>query len=259
MVTLTGVLAAAATPADISKDESVEGAAHATQTTGSFPAVPPPMEYPVGPLPGRTAHTPQTWPYGLAPYVPHPKEIAMDPVTRHYIQEQAEMAMPNFVAAPPKGNILLDMRIKGFIPRPHMYIDQEGCVTIKEKLDYRNKMSYQQYMCAFTTMQTLVPPEDRVHLIDHLQQVCQDAMDRPWPAVLKWSNQTVFDRLERADITWRDREEIYYDRLRLSLSAHTEAPSQQTAPCPAFNAGMCRSTAETQGRYDHILTCLCIL
>ena len=69
-------------------------------------------------------------------------------------------------------------------------------------------------------------------------------MDRPWPAVLKWSNQ-VFDRLERADITWRDREEIYYDRLRLSLSAHTEAPSQQTAPCPAFNAGMCRSTAET--------------
>ena len=151
MVTLTGVLAAAAAPADISEDESVEEAPHATQTTGSFPAVPPPTEYPVGPLPGRAAHTTQSWLYGPAPYVPHPREMAMDPVTRRYIQEQAEMAMPNFVAAPPKGNILLDMRIKRFIPRPHMYIDQEGCVTIKEKLDYRNKMSYQQYMCAFTT------------------------------------------------------------------------------------------------------------
>ena len=81
------------------------------------------------------------------------------------------MAMTNFVVTPPRGNILFDMRIQRHMPRPHMYMDKEGCVTIKEKLDYKDKMSYVEFMAAYTAMLqdfTLVQPEDWPFL--HFQQ-----------------------------------------------------------------------------------------
>ena len=108
-------------------------------------------------------------------------------------------------------------------------------------------MSFKQFMCAYTTMlqdHTLVAAEDRAHMMAHLQQVCQDAQERPWPAVLKWSNY-VFDRLERGELTWQDKEDIQLARVRIAISAQSEAPVEQSVLCPAYNSGYCRSTTDT--------------
>ena len=73
-------------------------------------------------------------------------------------------------------------------------------------------------------------------MCQHMKEVAKDTISCPWPAVREWSN-TVFDRLDKGDITWANYDEIQRDRFKLSFSA--PPLEQQQTPCQAFNFRSC--------------------
>ena len=137
------------------------------------------------------------------------------------MEEPAELAMPNFIAAPPQGNILFDMHTEKLISDPTCTMIGRG-------------VSYKEYMAAYSLMiqdQTLVRDKDKSTLLAHLQQVCQDAIDQPWSAVHKWSN-NVFDTTERGEANWDDGDTIQRNRMCLVMGVPQDWTDRSQYPAP---------------------------
>ena len=176
-----------------------------------------------------------------------------DPGTYLDFERELRRADPQF--EPTKGkDPIKDFYVNNMIPRPFMFINGPGIHSQKDKMAYRDKMTFNEYVWGFTNMlrdRRAYPEEDWPHLIEHLNQVACDAQTRPWNNVRTWSD-TVFSRIEAGDITWADKQEIYFDRLRLSLAPPTDANPHHipTGPdntkviiCSDFNARRCKHRA----------------
>ena len=114
-----------------------------------------------------------------------------------------------------------DFFVVKLIPKPYMYIVRPGLNTLKKKLDARATVSYTEYVVAFLKMirdprANLTKLSDM--LLEHLQQVVQDAATRDWSLVREWSQNT-FDAIERGDYTWSDSHTIELARLRSAIMA----------------------------------------
>ena len=76
------------------------------------------------------------------------------------------------------------------MPKPYMYIQREGCQTDKQKLEVRCALTALEYINATLALIRDTRAYDQVDLLAilrHLQDVTQDAMQRDWPAVRRWS------------------------------------------------------------------------
>ena len=71
----------------------------------------------------------------------------------------------------------------------------------------------------------------------HAREVAEDAAARPWSAVLEWTN-TVFERMEKGEISWANYDEIQRDRMRISLVS--SVPEKLNIPCLAYNYKTCK-------------------
>ena len=99
--------------------------------------------------------------------------------------------------------------------KPYMYITQESCQTNKQKLDVRCELTALEYTNALVKLimdHRASHPGDQMHMLRHLRDVTHDAMERPWPAVRRWS-QAVFDAIERGEFIWADHQEIHNMRV----------------------------------------------
>lgn len=69
-------------------------------------------------------------------------------------------------------------------------------------------------------------PVDYQDILHHLRRVTRDALERPWPAVRRWT-QFVWDSIEAGSITWSDRATIQDERVRICLtSVYSNIPHQ---------------------------------
>ena len=138
-----------------------------------------------------------------------------------------------------------DMFIKDILPKPYMYLDRPGLSTLKKKLEVRDTMTFHEYLIA--TIKMIRDPraeqqDSNEHLLEHLQQVVQDAASRDWPSVRRWS-QATFDAVELGTLDWADRYAVQIERMRHAILA-ARAPSQpknnggekRDIPCKDYNA-----------------------
>ena len=66
-----------------------------------------------------------------------------------------------------------------------------------------------------------------------MAMVAEDALERAWEGVRKWSNM-VFDKVEKRKITWADKQEIKDMRYATSWFQSGKVVKTQV-PCDAFN------------------------
>ena len=183
-------------------------------------------------------------------------------------EEELRRADPNFTSHRGKDNIK-DFFVERLAPRPYMFLDVPGLNSQKEKAAYRDKMTYQEYVFAFTAMlrhRGACSPDEWPHLIHHLNQVACDALTRDWENVRRWSD-CVFSGIEKGDITWQDTAEIQYDRMRLSLAPPQPRSTTQNSTianthptksitCPDFSAKRCRfKSSHSDGSVNYLHNC----
>ena len=171
------------------------------------------------------------------------------PPTRYLdFEQELRWADPPFDTYKGK-DVVRDFFVNNPIPRPYMFLQGPGFHNAKDKVAHRDKMTFNEYVLAFTTMlkdKRACTHEDWPHLIEHLNQVVADAQTRRWENVRAWSDH-IFTRIEGGDIQWSSKDEIQFDRMRLSL-APANNPTQLSADqqpirqvvCSDFNARRCK-------------------
>ena len=175
--------------------------------------------------------------------LPRPPQRYLD------FERELRRAEPPFDTQKGKENVR-DFFVANPIPRPYMFLQGQGLHAIKDKLAHRDKMTFNEYVQAFTTMlmdKRVCDPAEWPQLVNHLAQVACDARTRSWEHVRAWSDH-VFTRIENGDITWSDCAEIQFDRMRLSLApagepapkSPAENQNQKQVVCSDFNARRCK-------------------
>lgn len=150
------------------------------------------------------------------------------------------------------GNIghISDFQGAHSIPKPYMYVVREGINTQKQKLDIRHQITALEYVDASLALladKRAYNSKDLDNIMCHLKNVTRDALERPWPAVRRWS-QYIWDCVEEGHIRWADRDSIQQERVRICLTGggvmlnHTTANAQrrgqngaQEVVCRAYN------------------------
>ena len=141
---------------------------------------------------------------------------------------------------------------------PYMYLSRPGLLTLKKKLNARETMTFHEYLIAYIKM-LRDPKADLADisdfLLEHLQQVTEDAATRDWPSVRRWS-QATFDAVEGGSAVWQDRYGLQVERLRHAILAirppnqNSVAPNERRdIPCKDYNSpGGCNSSKSHPGR-----------
>lgn len=144
--------------------------------------------------------------------------------------------------------------------KPYMYLYREGLSSMKQKLDARNTMSFNEYIDALLALLAdtrAYRNADYRDIMHHASKVARDALERPWQAVRRWT-QFVWDSVESGAFGWEDRDIIQEERVRLCMtSAYTSSNAKlgdtrrQSPPtqviCRAYNTRMGCSHRESHG------------
>ena len=74
--------------------------------------------------------------------------------------------------------------------------------------------------------------------------------------VHRWSD-TVFDKIDKGEIEWADREDVHYARIRISVSAGSNNQRPVEVMCPGFKNGICSVKADhhTEGSVNLLHMC----
>lgn len=106
-------------------------------------------------------------------------------------------------------------------------------------------MTEREYMAAYMALlhdEEVYDPRDYRDMIDHLRCVTEDCMRKPWPTVREWS-QKLFDKTEKKQLRWEDKQGIQNDRF----TAHTPLITEDRAlPAPAAEARVARGRIEAE-------------
>ena len=129
-------------------------------------------------------------------------------------------------------------RTKYKYPRPYMYQLRPTLFAIKDRECF-DHLSYEEYVFGMVKLiSTLYKKDDRVRcLLDHLLMVAEDAIKFSWEGVREFTN-SCFDKVDRKEMTWRSRELIRDERIKL---AWISGPKQKKdpRPCHLFNTATC--------------------
>lgn len=156
---------------------------------------------------------------------PSHRHRAPDNVSRQMSMDayvQAEMDRDKFhYQATGKNSFINDINSPRIISKPYMYLYREGVNTVKQKLECRYSMSAMEYVDATLALLAdtrAYDPLDHQDIMCHLRKVSRDSLERPWPAVRRWS-QHIWDEIESGNITWLDKDLIQDERIRICLTA----------------------------------------
>ena len=100
-------------------------------------------------------------------------------------------------------------------------------------------------MAAFMAMlhdEEVYDPHDFRDMIDHLRHVTEDTMRKPWATVRDWS-QKLFDKVEKKQLKWADKQAIQNDRFTAQTPLLQE---ERTAPGQATDARATRGRIEAE-------------
>lgn len=160
------------------------------------------------------------------------------------------------------------------MPKPYMFLEREGLQTNRQRLDLRCAMTSDEYIyCVLALLheKDSCQHEDRDDILAHLFAVVTDILNRPWPAVRRWT-QYVWDSVERGRCKWSDYRFIQDARVRLSYmtgpapvgggssigvrgGASATGNECKSVVCPDYNApqGCMFSSSHDDGniRYTH--------
>ena len=198
------------------------------------------------------------------------RQQSHDPLPRppqRYLEFERELRRADPPFEIPKGkDSIRDFFVSNPVPRPYMFLTGPGFRTPKDKIAHRDKMTFTEYVLAFTHMlldKRACRSDEWPELVNHLNQVACDAQSRPWENVRSWSDH-IFSRIESGDIAWSSRAEIQFDRMRMSLAPPGEQRTVRTADhqnsktmvCSDYNARRCkhRDTHE-EGQFTLIHVC----
>ena len=216
----------------------------------------------------RTAHEAQRGPLDLDHSVlPPPRVLRSRENEGGYIDDMLKkerFAQPHHEG---KANLAFDIFSDKVMPKPYMYAIREGAHTLKQKLDIRPTLSFAEYVNASIALirdNRAFNPGDREHILEHIQDVTQDALERPWEGTRKWS-QHIRDEVEKGRLAWTDHQSIHNKRCMMAIlgsqrpSATGESVkgnSRRECICRAFNSrGGCRQRShhdEGQVRFMHL-------
>ena len=198
---------------------------------------------------------------------PPPRRLRQEVNKGGYVDTlmQQENFRPGHVEG--KTQLAPDIFTETLLAKPYMYVNREGCATLKQKLEVRTSLSPMVYVNATIRLvndSRACAAGEREHILRHLQDVTHDVMVRPWENVRRWS-QYVWDAVERREIAWDDTQSIHNHRMTIALtgpgrtgtSGSAESrTNRQKAICRPFNArGGCRHRShhdEGQVRFLHI-------
>ena len=98
-----------------------------------------------------------------------------------------------FIPLPTEGknHLATDIFSDSIMPKPYyMYAAREGVTTLKQKLDIRPSLSYQEYINA--SINLIMDPracqvQERKYILEHICDVTHDALECPWEGVRRWS------------------------------------------------------------------------
>lgn len=136
---------------------------------------------------------------------------------------QREMERDRF-AYPEAGKVssINEVTNNRVITKPYMFLYRDGISTMKQKLDVRHTMTASEYTDAILTLlsdQRAYDPKDFHDIFHHLRKVTRDTLERPWPAVRRWT-QYIWDSVEDGSIAWSDADVIQEERVRMCLTSH---------------------------------------
>ena len=204
--------------------------------------------------------------------LPPPRQLRREQDRDGYVERllQEERMRPTNTAG--KANIASDIFHESTIPKPYIYVTREACDSLKQKLDIRNTLAPMEYVHAALALindNRSHHPQDREHILRHIQEVAHDAIDRQWDEVRRWT-QFIWDEVEKDHLRWSDRQLIHNHRVSMAISGskgrgqytttnsnHTEGRAQRTEViCRAFNSRSgCRHRShhdEGHIRHQHI-------
>ena len=197
----------------------------------------------------RTAETPypRPQPNTLAAQLGHfqqappppPEAILDNPAAAGTIADALRSLDPVFQATGGKTHTIV---------KPHMFIPRR---FVNKKAVEKEDISFPLYMNGLAGMILNALPDQSTRaaaLCRHLREAAEDAVDKPWPVVREWSK-SVFDRMERGEITWDTYSEIQNDRLKLTLS--WAPPERAIYPCALFQNRQC---PEPDSHTEHAVT-----
>ena len=123
-------------------------------------------------------------------------------------------------------------------PRPYMFLPRPILEEVQNRESY-DDLSFPEYLIGLVKLMMTTHKEDDATtlLLNHLIMVADDATKFKWEAVRSFTN-SCFDRAARSEITWRSKDDIREERIKLSWIAGPR-PAPQPQPCHAFNTEGC--------------------
>lgn len=177
-------------------------------------------------------------------------------VDRHLSREeflQREMDRDKFeFAANGRYQYSNDFSSARVMAKPYMYLSRDGLFSVKHKLEARQSITSLEYVDATLALladRRAFDNRDYNDIMHHLRKVTRDALERPWPAVRRWS-QFVWDSIEAGDICWADRDEIQEERVRLCLTSTVSSHQNNVSNVKKHNANaevICRDYNSRHG------------
>ena len=167
-----------------------------------------------------------------------------------------EFDIETLTGKPPK-NPKNKSRVKLKYPRPYMYQLRPKLYEIKDR-DCFDNLSYEEYVFGLVRLiSSLHKKDDSAKcLLNHFLQVAEDATKYSWEGVHEFTN-ACFDKVDRKEFTWRCRELIRDERIKLSWIAGAK-PKPEPQPCNLFNVGTCtKEDGHVEG--DTIMRHRCVI
>ena len=123
-------------------------------------------------------------------------------------------------------------------PRPYMLLPRSILEQVQDRESY-DDLSFEEYVLglAHIISSTHKGDDATTLLLNHLKMVAEDTTKFKWGAVRAFTN-SCFDKAARSELTWRSKDEIRDERMKLSWIAGTRSPPQPQ-PCHAFNTVGC--------------------
>ena len=134
-------------------------------------------------------------------------------------------------------------------PKPYMYVNRDSSQTMKQRLEVRSTLAPLEYIAATLALlrdRRAYHPQDQDHIMRHLEDVTNDAAERPWTAVRKWS-QSVWDQVENGDVSWPDYQLIQNARMRIAYAPGSSGVNNATTSQTGITEVVCREHGRRAG------------
>ena len=149
--------------------------------------------------------------------IPSPRRLRQQQNRNGHVNEMLRKERFAGLQSDGKHHLAFDVFSDSIMPKPYMFVTREGAQTVKQKLEIRPSLSMIEYINASLSLimdSRAYAPADREYILAHIQDVTQEALDRPWEGVRRWS-QHVWDQIDNGAFQWADVQKIQNQRFRI--------------------------------------------